>query len=152
MQYAIANMDMNEVNLPSSIEVILIFLLGLPGRMKKISPETFPLPEIEWIRVPRGGFVYLYSFVFIPFLTPQDIEVKVDVFEVEGKEEKIVEIGLITGSGVTEFHWENWINSAMEFIKKSDDYHTKLKAEDGKESWRKRIARQVNLTGPLVTA
>jgi len=71
-------------------------------------------------------------------------------WEGEGNEEKNVSIELIAAASVTEFRWEDWINSAMGFIKGADDYLTSKERDAGTVPWRKRTPRKVNLKMPLV--
>jgi len=84
-------------------------------------------------------------------LAPQYIKVKIEILETEGKDEKNVTISLATGESVTVFNWEDWVNSAMGFMKGMEDAMSNDEIEDGTKRWRKRTPRKVNLSGPIVT-
>jgi len=145
LQEAIAIIYMDKSKLPSSsyqiprsIELILLFILGLPGRLTKrdnpegLEPEGFSIQTLE----------------FIPDLAPQNITVGVEIFGVEGYREKDVTIRLNAGAFVATFQWENWINAAMGYLKAED-----IKLENGNDKipWRKRTPRKVDFKKPLVS-
>jgi len=122
-------MNLNEVNLPFSIELIVLFILGFPGRMSKnelSSPEYMPqitnaFEDNTARTADDNSGILLESYQFIPGFSPQDIKIGIQIFEEEGREEKNVSIELISGASVSEFRWEDWINSAMGFIKGMHD-------------------------------
>lgn len=102
-------MDMKEVNLPSSIELILLFILGFPGSSTK-RYKSLPAIAVETELVEP---VLLLSIEFSSHLAPQDIKVRIQIFEDSGRQEKHVELELITGPSVAKFPWEDWINPVM---------------------------------------
>jgi len=145
LQETIAGMDTTEVNLPSCIELILLFILGLPGGMRRTG--TVSSPQIS----ERGRSGLINSLEFHPSIAPQNVKVRVQIFEIEGKKDNNVEIDLVSGASDTVFHWEDWINSVMGFIKWHDIDRSDIEKEVGRSPWRKRTPRKVNLRGPLVT-
>lgn len=115
-------MEMKEVKLAGSIELILLFILGLPGRIKavdQLSPASEVREDSDGISavVAVDEDVLLHSLEFSTKLAPQDTKVRIRIFGREGKEEKNVEIDIIPGASVTELHWEDWANVAMGFMK-----------------------------------
>lgn len=65
--------------------------------------------------------------------------------------EKKVEIDLISGASAEAFHWEDWINSVMGYLKAPDDALSTKEIEDGTAQWRKRTPCKANLSRPMVT-
>lgn len=135
LQEAIADMDLNEVDLPGPIELILLFLLGLPGR-----------PDIR-NQSHRGELAMAsedseknlkQSLDYIPGLAPQAIKVQINISRVEGKKENKVEVGLWAAPSVMAFRWEDWINSIMGWIKPDED----TLREEEKNVWCDTVAKK----------
>lgn len=83
LQERIANMERSEMNLPASLELILLFLLGLPENMLCDTNRNI----LQFIH--RG---------------PQDIEIEIEIFHgASDGEEKSVEVKLVPGETVAQF-------------------------------------------------
>jgi len=141
LQAKIAEMDMTEVNLTSSIDLILLFILGLPGKFYR-HPYDFVISTEDGRRV--------YPRRYKPDFGPQDIEILILICEPQGKQKVDVSMEMV-GANVTELHWEDWINSAMGCIKAMDELSCKKDEENGTDPWWKGTARKVNLNRPLVS-
>lgn len=54
-------------------------------------------------------------------IAPQDIQVSIQIYENDKNDEKKVELVLITSDASTRFHWQDWINSIMGYLKGIDE-------------------------------
>lgn len=120
-------MDKRYIDLPARIELILLFILGCPGKihektlsdMKSERPctqikldqcstttEVLKLDESAYVSMniegsDKGGFL-LHLLEFDLEIAPQDIRVQIGIFGNQHSAEKAVRIGIVPGDGISE--------------------------------------------------
>jgi len=178
LQETIASMIRTEENMPASQYIIMLFILAFPGI--RCSPVPDGMADGVIIEIPSAlpqsastssifqsfevpvelsdvadrisvDQVSGTEFSFSTPFAPQDIKVVVRL--IGGFDKITIAMRIVGGDGVQKFHWADWIDAAMGFMKGVDDLvsdENRFKVPEHVLNWRKRTPSKVDLSRPLL--
>lgn len=123
-------------NLPTSAEVIMLFLSSFPHvvLLWDVVQDTSDCSTSKYVR-----------FELKPVNSPQNIHVAISLFLPHGNAEMKLE------SDITSFEWENWMNAAMGLMKGWGELLTRHSDERKDYAGPLRLIKQVDLSRSVVS-
>ena len=155
LQARVATMLREKVNILSSAELMMLFMLGCPGKWETINvfnSET-DASERSMSNSRSEDFQELHQhYNFRTVMAPHEISLRIHrICGAEGEETKLI-LQLFHPSFIEGFVWQDWINSVMGFIK-----GMKIQAENLDQvqkqvvEWRTRMPVKIKLSKDMLS-